>query len=139
MPATIRIQTPSLRELHSDLESVELGLGQSVRDAMVESAEPVRLQTAANTPVGPGPQSPKDNLPHIGETIQVSPRVDGAAIVSRHPGAGVLEYGGTIAPKGTPIHIAPHEMARKAGDQKAGEVQRRVLAAIDRLLRRFGL
>ncbi len=139
MPATIRIQTPSLRDLQRDLESVELGLGRAVRDELVDAAEPVRLRTAENTPVGPGPQSAKDNLPHIGETIQVSPRVDGAAIVSRHPGAGVLEYGGTIAPKGTPIQIAPHEMARKAGEQKAGEVQRRVLAAIDRLLRRFGL
>lgn len=139
MPFTVKIGTQDLRQLRADLESVELGLGREVNEALREGAEPVRLQAAANTPVGPGPQSAKDNLPHIAETLQTVPRAYGAAIVSRHPGAGVLEYGGTIAPKGKPIHFTPHEMARRAGEEKAGEVQNRVVAALDRLLKRFGL
>lgn len=130
-------------EFARDLESFRLGLGRKVRDAITKAAGPIATLTGRLTPRGPGPTSPtrpsapgrrNDNpLPHIADTMAATATPSGAAILSRHPGAPVTEYGGTIAPNGAPITIKPAEMAHKAGEATLGDLERDVARALDEL------
>lgn len=136
--ATFKVHTADLRGLRQDLESVQLGLGRELTRILREEARLIAAGAIANTPIGPGP-TPGNPEPHMASTIASRATATGAAITSTHPGAGVLEYGGTIAPRGTPITIAQNAMAHRAADDQRAAFERRVGQRIDALLRRHGL
>lgn len=149
MPSKVRANFHGADEFARDLESFRLGLGRKVRDAIRRAAEPVATLTGRLTPRGSGPTTPtrpsapgrrNDNaLSHIADTMAATATPRGAAILTRHPGGPVTEYGGTIAPNGAPITIKRAEMAHKAGEEKRGDMERDVARALDELAAEHGL
>lgn len=117
-------------EMRRDLEALQIGLGAKLTDLRREAAEILARQTAANAPYGPGPQSPRDNLPHLRDTI--TSRASG--VVSTHPAALVHEYGGTIEPRGVPIQIPRREMAARAVLTEGQRVEETLARSLDDLL-----
>ncbi len=139
MTQTVRVGIQGLRETQRDLEAVSLGLGRELARVIREGADSLVPAARSNTPFGPGPQSARDNLPHIGDTLSARASATTASIVSSHPGAPVHEYGGEIAPKGVPITIRQSAMAHRAGEQELPRFERDLKSAIDALVAKHDL
>lgn len=139
MADTIKAAFQDTAEVGRDLESVRLGLRRELNDVLRGAGDIVARKAKALTPRGPGPQSEKDNLPHIGATLSGAALPTGIAVVSSHPAAAVLEYGGTISPKGHPITFKQHAMAHKAGEAEIPRLVPAVRQRIDDLMRTHGL
>ena len=139
MADTIRADFQNITETRRDLNSVELGLGRELSGPLRRGADGIATKAGPFTPRGPGPQSSRDVLPHIGDTILGAAFGSGAVVVSTHPGAPVLEYGGTISPKGYPIVFPSHAMAHKAGEAELPRIESEITLQINALLTRHGL
>jgi hypothetical protein len=126
-----------LRDVRADLESVRLGLGREVTLALIEAGEPLLTLTRAETPLGPGPELDghgDDLLEHIRDSLKIESRGRVLKIVSRHPGAGVLNFGGTIHPHGAPIEFPARLMAQRAAEQELPTLEQALSRRIDALL-----
>lgn len=139
MASTIKASLEGTVEIRRDLESVRLGLGRELTALLRSEGDVIARRTVPLTPVGPGPQSPRDNLPHVASTISGAAIPSGVAVVSSHPAGPVLEYGGTIAPRGTPITIKQHAMAHKAGELDLPRLESEVSRRVNALLAAHGL
>lgn len=139
MADTIRAGFQDIPDVRRDFESVKAGLGRELTALLRSEADTVARATKPFTPLGPGPTSAKDNLPHIADTISGAALPTGAAVVTTHPGGPVLEYGGTISPRGHPITFKQHAMAHKAGEAQLPRLERDVTQRINDLLRTHGL
>lgn len=105
-----------IAELRADLEAVQLGLGREIARTMKEAAGLAVEAAQPLTPYDPQHSTTReDSLPHIRDSLYAVAFGAGAAVASRHPGAVVHEYGGTIAPAGHPIKIKKSLMAHTAG------------------------
>jgi len=134
----------NLTDLRADLEAVEAGLGRALADAIEDDAQPLLAETKSLVPLGPGPRpgadpTSSDALPHIRDMISVDVRGGTVAIVAAHPGAIVHEWGGTIAPKGTAIHIDRAAMARRAAVAQLPAVEHNIAERVDRLMKQYDL
>jgi hypothetical protein len=69
----------------------------------------------------------------IERTIKTSVRQNGVSVVSNHPGAPVQHWGGSIKPKGTPIHITGKHFASDAAESYMSEAEQRLGQMIDDL------
>ena len=126
---TIRATVTGVADLRADLEAVRLGLGRELTRTLKDAAGLATQATKPLTPFDPLHRVTRpDGLPHIRDSVFAIALGSGAAVASRHPGAVVHEYGGTIAPRGKPIQIARSEMAHTAGEAQ--------LPAINDLLER---
>ncbi len=126
-------------DVRRDLESVRLGLGRELTALLRSSGDSVARKTGTLTPRGPGPQSVKDNLPHIGSTMVAVATTTGVAVATTHPGGAVLNFGGTISPRGVPITFERHLMAQKAGEAELPGLERDVTRRVNDLLAAHGL
>lgn len=135
MADTIKASFQDTTGVRRDLESVRLGLGRELNAILRDAGDTVARKAKPLTPRGPGPRSAGDNLPHIADTISGAALPTGAAVITSHPAGPVLEYGGTISPRGHPITFEAHAMAHKAGEAQLPRVERDVTRRIDDLLR----
>lgn len=117
MASTLRVSGGGGAELRADLEAIEIGLSRELSRALkqgagliVEGAHPLTPYDTLHD------ESRKDELGHIRDSLYAIALGSGSAVASRHPGAVVHEYGGEIAPNGTPFQIKRSEMAHTAGD-----------------------
>lgn len=135
MASTLRVAVEGGAELARDLEAVSIGSSRELRQVIkagagliVEGAEPLTPYDVLHD------ESRKDELPHIRDSLYAIVLGSGAAVASRHPGAAVHEYGGTIAPNGTPFQIKRSEMAHTAATSSADAIvallERRISALI---------
>lgn len=142
MPSTIRLSISDLREIRADLEAVEDGLGAAVDRAILQVAAPVLGRAERLAPYDSthrGHRGSDEDPGHIRDSLHMRPTPYGAALYSTHPGAPVHEYGGTIAPKGTPFFIPPQAYALTAGESHADALERKATVEVDRLLRHHDL
>jgi hypothetical protein len=138
MATTLRVPlSVDLADLFRDLESVKLGLGGVMKDALREAGGLARNRTAELMPLGPGPQGGKDTLPHIKETLSASATQSYAQVVSDHPGAPVLNFGGSIAPRGVEIFFPKKLYAQQAGEEVLPLVESHLQDAVDRLTEQY--
>lgn len=134
MASTLRVPlTVDLGDLFQELQSVELGLGKVLKAALKDAGDLAARRTAELFPRGPGPQSAKDNLPHIADTITGYATQSYAQVVSDHPAAPVINFGGTISPRGVEIFFPTKLYAQQAGEQVLPQIQERLQGEIDRL------
>jgi hypothetical protein len=149
MAQTVFVEMPDVRGVVADLESVELGLGDTVVEALREAGTPILAEMIRLAPFDPRhrgwqrgdrPRGRKRPDPgHIAHSLRQRATRAGIEFYSQHKGAAVHEFGGTIAPRGTAIRIQPVGFALRAGEAKADEVAARGREALDRLLSRHGL
>lgn len=139
MAETVRLPlTVEIGDLFQDLESVQIGLGQLLRDALAETAEVVAPRAAQLFPRGPGPRenakNPNDRLPHVAGTISGRGYQTYAAVLSDHPAAGVLVWGGSISPNGAEIRFLPGQQPQRAFEQLKPRIAAHLQDRIDRLV-----
>lgn len=130
-----------LRDVRADLESVRLGLGREVTLALLAAGQPVLQAARAQTPLGPGRDGEKGDhrLEHIRDSLKLEVRGRILKITSSHPGAAVLNYGGTITPHGVRITFPQRLMGLKAGEQELPALEADLGRRIEQLLERNGL
>jgi len=132
-----KIAARDLREFRKDLESVALGLGRELTAALKDNARPIIPAAKPLAPFDPDHRTDRDDkLGHIRESMFVVSLGAGAAIASKHPAAVVHEYGGTIAPQGTPITIDRGAFAHTAGERLLPQIERDLQRRIDTLVGR---
>lgn len=140
----------SIRDVYRDLESAGLGLEGAVTDALAAGAGWIADAARPFTPVGPGPEGGSnlnDDLPHVVETLEGEAVGMTGRVVSDHPAAGLIEFGGTIAPSvkgGTKVAAVSHPdalirfpasaMVRKGAAAQLDRVEARIDSEIDRVL-----
>jgi anthranilate/para-aminobenzoate synthase component II len=117
-------------EFRADLEALQIGLGRKVTELRRQAAEELARTAAQFVPLGPGPQSPRDNLPHIRDTIKG--RAQG--VVAFHPAGLVTEFGGTIKPRGAAVRIPARHQAAKALQVEFARVEELLSTAMDELI-----
>lgn len=139
-----------IRDVYRDLEALQPGLEVALTHALAHGAELIADVARTFTPVGPGPeggQNPNDQLPHVFETIRGEAAGMTGRVLSDHPAAGLLEFGGTIAPAvsggtkiarlthpGAIIRFGEHAMVRRGAAEQLDRVEADIRLTIDRLL-----
>lgn len=74
----------------------------------------------------------------IERTIRTSVTARGVSVYSNHPGSGVINWGGEIAPRGTPIRIAGKQFLNDAADEHMSRVEEQMGELLDRVAQRNG-
>lgn len=126
----LRSQVLGGPELRRDLEALQVGLGRKLTDLRRWAADELARTTAGNTPLGPGPQSARDNLPHMRDVTVGR----AAGVVAFHPGALPTEFGGTIRPRGTAIQIPARHQASRALQAEFARVEQMLERQMDELV-----
>lgn len=139
MPSTVRLGVLGVRELDEALSGLSDGMDRELAAALQQTAQAVVPEARRLTPRGPGPQSARDNLPHVAETIFATAAGRFAQIVSPHPAAGWLEYGGTVHPNRHRITIAGHAMAHRAAESQLDRLESELEERLVGLYVRHGL
>lgn len=130
-----------LRDVRADLESARLGLAREISLALIAAGQPI-LQTArALTPLGPGVdgKSGDHRLEHIRDTLKLEARGRILKLTSNHPGAAVMNWGGTITPDGVHITFPQRLMAQHAADAELPALEEDLGRRIEQLLASNGL
>lgn len=133
MAVTPLIATGGIRALQRDFRAM-------IPDSAVEIREIIKGA------IGPMLQVAKDNAPGSGHTIgspwRATVRGSVGTLTNPHPGAAPWEFGGTIAPRGTPITLTPpaHMIYGGGGaiEKAKGDVEKELIIGFERLARRHG-
>ena len=112
------IETDGLREFRRDLKRLSPELDKELRGELKEAAGRVAREASTLAPRRTG---------RLAGSYRTSVTLRSASIRSRLPYAQVIEYGGTIEPKGAPIKI-----------ERSLPVTRAVLRQADRVVHEFG-
>ncbi len=135
MASTLRAGVFGINELRADLEAVSIGTGRELTLVIKEGAGLIVEGAQPLTPYDPQHDTTReDKLGHIRDSMYAIALGSGSAVASRHPGGVVHEYGGEIAPNGTPFQIKRSEMAHTAGEAALNAItallERRISALI---------
>lgn len=140
-----------IRGVYRDLEALGDGLELAVTAVLARGAQTIADASRPFVPVGPGPipgaKNPNDLLPHVFETLRGEARGMTGVVVGYHPAAGLIEFGGTIAPSveggtraaaftspGAIIRFKESAMTRKGADVALPAVEAELDRAIDALV-----
>jgi len=127
MAGAIRVE--GLREMRTAFRQVDRGMLKEVQAVTRLAAKVVASEASRRAPRLSGA---------LAGSIKGTTSGDRGIVRSKLPYAGVQEFGGTIAPRGTPIHIRPRNFVGGAIDAKAEQIEREMLAGYDLVVRRAG-
>lgn len=135
--AGAQISVLGLGKVMRALRAVDKEAPRQLRAEFRQELEPIRLQAASRVPVGAGPTpgGGDNRRPHIAATLRGAARGNRLVLVNRHPGANVLNWGGTIRPRGVPITFSS---GREAVFRTVKENTRDLQAGIRRRIERVG-
>lgn len=126
----IRIDTPGLRDLMRDLRAMGDRDGpRAVRSGLREGARVVSTAAGPKAPVRSG---------QLAASYRPGATGAKAFVRSRLPYAAVHEFGGTISPRGTPIHIRPSRPIHEAFEDKSENVIDVIGDELEKAARRHG-
>lgn len=135
MAVTPIIATGGIRKLQRDLKAMVPG-------AVVEMRQTIKGALAPMLRVAKEQAYKRRQTGELGDAWIASVRGTSGALRNRLPQARPLEFGGTIAPKGTPISLAPAtNMVYGPGgaiEEGKHETERGLLLGFERLSRRNG-
>ena len=127
MADAVRIE--GLADLRRDLRRAEPQVRREVTRALKEGATVV---AAAASPLAPRRSGT------LAASYRAGASGNSAFVRSRVPYAGVVEFGGVIRPKGTPITIRPQPAVTRALSLKEDSIVERVGDALDGVFARTG-
>lgn len=113
------------RDLHKFVPEIDKELGRSLR----KIGGPVLATARELAPNRTG---------EFARSLRLSVTRGGISIVSTHPAAGVLHWGGTIEPRGVPITFPRNEFAVRAAAAHADRLVEDVGDGIEKVLRQVG-
>ena len=131
------IQTEGLNQLNRSLGKIDKDLKRSSLRHLRDTAGDVARTAGSLAPKGKRPLPPNRKV-RLADSFKGAANQRGASVVSHLPQAPVFEYGGTIAPKGTPITINRTQMVGKAVQKDARRIEEEVGNLLDRIARSNG-
>lgn len=123
------IETRGLREFRRDLKRINPLIEKELRQAIRTAALRVRSRVVTTAPRLTG---------ELAGSFRVSVTTRGASIYSRLPQAPVLEFGGTIEPRGVPITFPRTEFVGRAVDTEADRLVEDISDGINHAAHRAG-
>ena len=125
------IDTRGISDLLRDLRKIDKRLGASLvkelRDIGNESRDKVRASTA-----------PPYRTGKMRRSVKTGVRRGSITLYSLLPQGDVLEWGGTIRPRGVPIHFPRTEFVRKEVKAASAGTEARLAAVLEETAARYG-
>jgi phage gpG-like protein len=125
----VAIRVDGLRELHAALRNTDREAAKALRAELKAVAASVATEAASLAPRRTG---------RLAASIRPYATGNRAGVRSSLPYAGVVHWGGTIRPKGTPITFPARPFIADAMDRKADEAATQIAAVLDGAIRRAG-
>lgn len=123
------VRVDGLKEFRRDLKRVEPEAAKALQKELRAAVGKVAIEAAATAPRKSGT---------LARSFRPFTRGNTAGVYSDVPYAPVLEYGGTIEPKGTPIKIRRYETVTKAVIRQQEAIVDHIGDAMDDAARRAG-
>ncbi len=127
------VRVKGLNDLQRSFKKISGGTGPEIRRRLL-----IIAGKAATDARGKLISRSKNPRGRIDSTIRPFVRQKGAGFYSRHPGAGVIEWGGTISPRGTPITIKGKHALVDAAEERMLQTEHELGDMIDDLARGAG-
>lgn len=121
-PPAVKVR--GLRTLNRDLKKIDVEFSKDTRKKYKQIVETAAVTARATEPHLTG---------ELALETKVASRLKGAAIVNRLPQAGVIEYGGDIAPRGVTIHFERRLAINDAVDAHTRDIEDQVGDLLDRI------
>lgn len=129
MAKNFAVNTTGLREFRRDLKRIGPELDKELRVELREAVNTVAAQAAATAPRKTG---------RLAASYRPFVNLRTGGVRSRLPYAGVIEYGGTIRPRGTDITIRRYAPITRAVEQQTERIVEQFGDAVDRAAHRAG-
>jgi hypothetical protein len=129
MATELTVQVKGLAELRRDLRRLDREMLGEVRDTLKRGADIIARDAASLAPRRTGA---------LAASYRAFTRGNLAGVRSNLPYAGVVEYGGTISPRGVPILFQRSAPVTRAAERQADSVAREVADGIDKAALRSG-
>jgi hypothetical protein len=123
------VRTEGLRDFRRDLKRLDPQLDKELRDELKVAVTRVAVRAAATAPRRSG---------RLARSYRPFLTMRGAGVASTLPYAPVIEYGGTISPRGTPIKIRRYEPVTRAVEADANRIVEQFGNAVERAADRTG-
>jgi len=123
------VKTQGLNQTLRALNRVNKDAGKEVKRGLREIAKKVRADARPLAPVKTG---------KLAASYRYSATNKGAAVGSSLPYAGVVEFGGTIRPRGVPIKFKPSRPLGRAVQKDTAHIEEELGRLFDDLARRNG-
>lgn len=123
------VHVKGLAEMRRDLKRLDPLIDRELRDAIKEGAEKVAVTAGALAPHRSG------DLAHSIRAFVSGAR---ASVGSTLPYAGVVNWGGTISPRGVPIKFERLEFTTRAIEDHADQIVEDIGDGVERAARRAG-
>jgi len=138
MPEPVRVD--GLAELRKGLRSVSHDLLPEFRKTEVAAASVIAQEAAHRAPRGK-PHGPSNRKRHLFETVRPltsGVRVAVGSTAAQAPQANVVHWGGTIAPRGKPIHFPRRPFVVEAFEARREEYVNTLAETLNGLMQRSG-
>jgi len=123
------VQVKGLADLRRDLRRLDQEALKEIRGALKDAADVVARDAATLAPRRTG---------RLAASYRPFTSGNVAGVRSRLPYAGVIEFGGTIRPRGVPIEIRRYEPVTRAVERQRDRVVEQVADGIEAAAKRTG-
>lgn len=123
------VRVEGLRELRRDLRQLQPDAAKEIRTVLKGAAEIVAAAARADAPRKTG---------RLADSIRGTTAGDRGVVRSKLPYANVQHWGGTIAPRGTPIRIRATEFVAKNLERRAEHIVEAIGDGIERAAQKNG-
>ena len=127
--ADVRIETEGLREFRRDLKKLQPLVDRELREEIRDAAGPMLAEAKAKARRRTGAYA---------KSLKIGVTTKGISIYSRHPGASVIHWGGTIEPRGVPIVFDAQPSVVEAVEDGAERLVDEIGDGVERAARRVG-
>jgi phage gpG-like protein len=129
MPKDFDVHVEGLRDFRRDLKKTDAEAAKALQKELKEAVGRVSIEAAATAPRKSGA---------LARSYRPFTRGNIAGVRSPLPYAGVIEYGGSISPKGTPITIRKFEPITRAVERRKDAIVEDIGDAIESAAKRAG-
>jgi phage gpG-like protein len=129
MPKDFDVHVDGLRDFRRDLKKTDAEAAKALQRELKEAVGRVSIEAAATAPRKTGT---------LARSYRPFTRGNIAGVRSPLPYAGVIEFGGTITPKGAPVLIRRFEPITRAVERRRDEIVDDIGDAIEQAARRAG-
>jgi phage gpG-like protein len=123
------VRVDGLAKFRRDLKELDKELPKALQKELKEAVAKVSVEAAATT---------RRKTGELARSYRPFTRGNVAGVRSKLPYAGVIEFGGTISPKGTPITIRKYEPITRAVERRKDELVEDIGDAIESAAKRAG-
>jgi hypothetical protein len=136
----VKVETQGLKQFAKEMRAAGPKLGSAVNAELKDVGnlvrDHIRQSTARPFAANPGSDS-KGIIGRKRRSVKTGIRVGSVTLYSLEPDSAVWQWGGTITPRGAPIHIPRTEYVTKQVEKDTPEIEARMATVLDGVARRY--